>query len=533
MKKSGGIQPVPVHNVGAFGINLDIPAHLLPPEAWSAGNNMRFRDNKVVKSKGELQLFGDLSIAPCFLLNVPSASQSYWIYTSKTKAYVYEGGVHTNITRQTASVDVNYTAAEERDWNGGILGGIPILNNGADVPQYWSAISPGTKLSALPNWPSTLRAKVVRPFGKFLVALNVTDNGTSKPHMFWWSHSASPGAVPSSWDYTDPSKDAGRKELTDSEGGAIRDALMLQDNLVIYKETSTHIARFIGGNEIIGNNLLLSTSGILAARCVTAFDNGTKHFVATENDFITHAGQAGSVESVFDKRVRQSIIAEIDQANYANAFVFENPLVDEVWFCYPTDGNIRPNKAVIWNYTYNTIQYRDFAGMFAAKGPVQEVSTETWSGAVGSWESDTEPWGRESRSKVLIANPVVSKIFQLDTGELFGTTEFNAYVERTGLAIVGRDRQGNWKEDFGSMKLITRVWPKISGTAVVTVSLGKQDSRDDVVEWVASGDFDPATDTYIDLVSSGRLTAIRFEAEGSEPWQLEGYDLRMTVLGEF
>lgn len=522
---------IEVYNTGVVGVIKDKPAHYLPPEVWTDGNNFRFQDGVASKFKGHASVFGTPTVTPGFLLPIPTFDSIFWIYTSLTKAYVYESGTHTNITRQTAMVDVDYDAQAYRDWNGGILGGIPILNNFEDVPQYWGTLNTSAKLADLSNWPSTLRAKILRPFGPFLVALNITDNGDRFPHMFWWSHPADPGSLPVTWDYTDDEFDAGRKELTDVEGGEIIDALMLKNLLIIYKETSTHYMRYVGGQEVMANDLLWAGSGILAARCRAVIKSGSHHFVATADDVIAHNGQ--TLESVIDKNNRKYLQRDIDSNNYINSFCVDNPAQREAWFCYPAAGAEYPNKALVWNYNENTIQFRDFVGNYAISGSADLASGAAWSTLSNTWEEATSPWSAEGRRQVLVSDPNETLIYMLDSGESFNGEAITCFLERKSLAFVGKDRQGQPKADFQSMKLCTRLWPKIVGLATVTVRLGVQDNYNAEVSWSAPQEFNPVIDTFLDFTVTGRLYAIRFEATTDLPLQIDGYTLEVELISEF
>lgn len=521
---------IEVFNCGQYGVVKDIPPHYLPPEAWTDANNMRFQDRNAAKIKGHSRIFDPPSVAPSFLLPVPSATTTYWIYTSLTKAYVYESSVHTNITRQTASVDVDYTAVNHRDWNGGILGGVPILNNGADVPQYWPSINVATKLTALTNWPSTLRAKIVRPYGPFLVALNINDNSNLYPHMFWWSHPADPGTIPASWDYSNPIYDAGRKELTDAEGGPIVDALMLKNLLIIYKESSIHYMRYIGGQEIMANDLLFPGTGIIAPRCVCLINRGKEHFVVTSNDVLVHDSQ--KIESILDSRARKYLQTDIDPTNFRNSFAMHNPAQREAWFCYPSTGATLPDKALIWNYQESTLQFRDFVGIFGTPGNVDETDAVAWSAASQTWALNESQWSEEGRKQLVIADTTNTRLYKADDSYLFDTTAINSYLERTGLAVMSKDRAGAPKADYTSRKLAKRIWPKITGTAPVTVRVGAQEDFDDTVVWSDAQVFTPGTDKYLDITANGRLIAVRFESNTEAAWQLEGYDIDVEILGE-
>src|SRR5690606_422831 len=164
------------------------------------------------------------------------------------------------------------------------------LNNGAIAPQMWPSLNPSTALADLTNWPSNVLAKKVKAFGQFLVALNISDDSELYPHMVWWSSPAEVGDVPTSWDYTDPATQSGRRELTDVDAGVLVEGMMLRDALILYKDYSTHIMRFVGGVNVMKTDLLFASSGILAAKCVVPFNKGEKHLVATQDDIIIHNG---------------------------------------------------------------------------------------------------------------------------------------------------------------------------------------------------------------------------------------------------
>ena len=262
-----------------------------------------------------------------------------------TKAAVYDGVSHTDITRTSGG---DYGAANTRDWNGLVFAGTPILNDGVDVPQYWFTLNPSTtKLAALPAWPTTTRAKVLRSLGPFLIAFNITKSTTNYPHMVKWSHPADPGTVPISWDETDPTLDAGENDLPDVSAGIIQDALPLRGQMFIYKANSVWRMAFVGGQFIFNFDTLLESAGLMAPRCVTLTSDGQKHVFASQDDILIHNGTAA--ESVLNTRFRQTLINTIDPVNFVNSFMFTNPFRDECYFCYPERGVINPNRAIVFN----------------------------------------------------------------------------------------------------------------------------------------------------------------------------------------
>lgn len=528
---------VNVHNVGSIGVIADRPAHTLPPEAWTSTLNMRFIRKQAYRMKGHSVVLGTPSVAPGFIFNVPGAGGvSFWIYGDTAQVYVNEDGVHTNITRSAGAVP--YTASNLWDWNTCLIGGVPILNNGSDVPQYWPSLNSAVDLANLTNWTTypiaNFRARVVRGFGRFLIALNITDNDGNHPHRVVWSSQADPGSVPASWDVSDPTVDAGQVDLTDVITGGILDGLMLGNQFYIYKEGATHVMRFIGGDDIMGFDFLLN-SGILATRCVCLVDKGRRHFVVTEDDIIFHRGTKDSYESVVEEKDREAIFTEINQEARETSFVFDNFQTNEAFFCYPTSGASHPNKAFVWNYKYNTVYFRSWNGLDVGYGAVTDTAVTTWATVTGTWGTITGSWNVEGGKANVIADPNVPAFYQLELGDTYGANIVTSYLERTGLAIVGKDRGGEPKVDYNSIKQVTRVWPKIrgAGAANVQVQLGSQDELDGSVTWTLPKNFDPVV-KYLDFDEeagvAGRLNAIRMQSSTDKHWQCEGYDLEVNVV---
>lgn len=522
---------IEINDVGSIGLIRDTEGYMLPPEAWTFAENVRVKDGGIERHGGHSQLFGTPGVAPHFALPImSSAHQTFWLYVSLTKAYVYDGSTHTNITRQSAGVDVNYTANDTREWNGTLLGGIPILNNGIDVPQFWSSLSTATKLANLTNWDSNHRAKVIRAFQNHLVAFNVTKSGTAYPHLVMWSHPADPGSVPSSWDVTDATKDAGQTDLADLQAGLIRDALGLRGHMYVYKDGSTWRMSYIGGSFVFDFDTFLETSGILAPRCVILTPDGTRHAVATQDDIIVHNGN--QAESILQKRFRRQLFNQIDTSNYQNSFMWVNPTYNEIGFAYPEQGQTNPSRAVVWNYkegqlgalTERAVNFRN-----VTVGEIESASDETWAGGSGSWDDDTTPWSENQRRRTVALHTDDTKFGLMDDGSTILGTGYTATIRRENLGLVGRKRNGEWIVDFTTRKVIRRVWLKMDGAAV-SVRIGFQTYPNGAVTWRPSVTFNPATQRYIDVIGSG--VALAIEISGTSFWRLNGYSIEGELSGQ-
>lgn len=523
-----------VNDVASIGAVRDTPAYMLPPEAWNLAVNMRVIDGGLEALLGWEQVFGTPGVAPHFHMPVVTQSNVFWVYASLTKIYGYDGTTHTDITR---TVGGNYTASATQDWNGTLLASVPILNNGTDKPQFWSAISLATAMADLTNWPNLLRAKVIRAFGPFLVAFNLTDNSVSLPHTIQWSHPADPGSIPSSWDYTDATKDAGRRDFPDVNAGVLVDALPLGSVMFVYKESSVWKMRFIGGRFIFdfGESAWLTTTGLLAPRCVCNTGDGRRQVWASQDDIMWHDGN--SFDSILSKTQRRRLQNEIDTTNYKTSFIFDNPFYREIWFCYPSSGMSQPNVALVLNYSdprkwvvteANGITFRN-----AVVGPIQSASDEQWNTGSDLWEDNTGNWQDIQRRRVVLAGTDATKFYNMDKTTTRDGTAIATTLQRLGLSVIGKKRGGEPIVDFRVWKMLQRIWPKITG-GPVSIRLASQEYVDGPALWSSAVSFDPTLHAGHSVPGpvSGRAVGLEFST-ASGAWRLDGYKADIDAGGQF
>ena len=371
-----------VPNCGQYGVNNDLSQHELPINVWTDAQNIRFLDGYVNQVLGYGEVYGTPSITPHHVLPVIIAGARYWIYASLAKIYCTTitagAAVHTNLTRQTAGNDVDYTATAN-SWTSAVLGGVPILNpgNATDVPQFWD-LNTANNFAALTNWPASTYCKSMRAYKNSLVALNITKSSTNYPYMIKWSHPAVPGAVPSSWDETDPALDAGEFDLAEGYDHII-DGLTLGDSLIVYKEASVWRIDYTGGQSIYSTRKVLGTSGAMNRNCIVEIDGF--HVVLTNNDIVIHDGT--QAVSVLDKTTRRWLFQNIDVDEFSRCFVFKNPFFNEVSICYPSIGADYCDSAIVYNYVDKTISKRAMPNVHHANyGQVENSLVGTWAVAV-------------------------------------------------------------------------------------------------------------------------------------------------------
>lgn len=412
------------NNLSSIGLIKDVNPKSLPANdkdgfAWTNVQGMRFKDGVITKLPGyELLIDTTSTIIPYFETRITNGSNSFYVYAGYNKIYCYFTGTHYNITRQSGGTDVNYAATANFPWNVALLNGFPIFNNGVDIPQAWTTVNQSTKLSNLAAWPTSNTAAVIRAYKAYLIALDVTDAIPKRySNKVKWSGSALPGALPTTWDYTDPTNDAGEIELNDSEGYLV-DCLPLNDYNILYKNTSTYIMAFVGGNQIFAFRKLFPSVGMLAKNCAVAFEN--KHFVVTNDDVIVHDGN--SFQSVIDTRNRKYLFSNMVPGNVSRTFCVPNYDQSEIWICYCSASTTYPDSALIYNYRSNTWTRRNLPETpWISEGFIDISQSTTWA-SMGTSGSQT-------------VNVGGNKTGATATGLLNDATVYTASIAVDGTAI--------------------------------------------------------------------------------------------------
>lgn len=505
---------------GQFGVNRDLSTHELPVNAWTDSVNIRFIDGMASQVLGYKDLYPSPAIVPYHVLPVSVAGVRAWIYAGAGKIYtVSNGAVHTNITRQTVGVDVDYSAVRN-SWTSCVLGGIPMLNSSADAPQQWLSTGRATDLV---NWPANTKCYSFRAYKNSLIALNVTKAGTEYPYMVKWSHPAEAGTVPVTWDIADPTKDAGEFDL--SEGfDTIVDGLSLRDSFIIYKQSSIWRMDYTGGIFVYRFQKIINDQGVLARNCVAEIKG--QHFVFSNSDCIVHDGQVAT--SVLDKQTRRDLFLQINPDRTDQCFVFVNRAYNEVFACFPTLTSEVCNRALVWNYVDRTVGFRDLPNVnFAESGPVDDSSASTWDIDGETWDSDNTPWDSASASLNRSLSVMASdnqKLYLLDTTNLNDGVMIDSFMERRGLSFGEPE----------SKKLIRGVRPRIYGdNGYVNVQVGWGTTPYSEPVYSEAVPFYVNSTVPIDLMTEGRYMAIKFSSGTATSWRLDSFDVDVQKAGSW
>lgn len=500
------------------GLNADLVDLQLPDGVFTDSRNFRYRNAAVEKCKGQTAVFGSLSVTPMWAASIGDGITSYWAYGNEHVLYATDGTTHANISSSlsfNAGPDIGYTGAQ--------FHGYQLISDGQQAPCSWQA-GLSNVLTPLTNWPVGVTCKVIRAFKDQIIALRMTESGVYNPRVLRWSDIAGVGALPASWDYTDPTNFAGRTELGETQDYLI-DSLALRNVNIIYKQFSTYLMQPVESNDSFAFQLLFAQSGLLAENCAAAF--GGNHFVVTTDDIIVHDGS--NVQSVADKRTKKYFFSALNASRYQRTFVIPDVINHTMWVCFCESGNDFPNLALCWDWQNNAWFIREL-GVNIAHGAFGIVigSELTFDGQVGSFDSLTTTFDESTftpfSNRLVLFNGAAPAAYQAESGETFNGTTMNCYATRTNIGLT---------RDMNSFKRIQRVMPKVIGTAgdTLQVYVGSKTTPDGTTTFSGPFNFTIGTDYKIDCRVSGRWITLKFAYAGTNSVRVAGFDVEFLQDG--
>ena len=528
---------IPIDQVGQIGIVKDINAWQLPNNVWTDGNNIRAEHGAIQKTPGYKEVMASCPVAPYYITNLVAGSTSYWIVGGLAAIHVHNGSTWTDITRSSGA----YSATARAGWVSTVLGGVLIMTNGVDDPQFWALSSGvpavGTRMADLSNWPASNECKSMKAFRSFLISLNITKSGTKYSNLVKWSHEAATQALPSSWDETSATLDAGEYELADSKG-AILDGLPLTDKFMIYKEDSVYQMSYVGTPFIFAFRQLSPTIGALSTNCVAEF--GDRHFIFGNGDIYINDGM--KIESILPHKMRDYLFGNMNGDEHEKSFVVADYGNTEMWACYVSSGNltnVQCDKALVWNWANQTFTERDLpeTSMIGYGIEGDPLSSASWSADTSTWANNSLNWNTAGASafsntagkSLVMASATDTKMYRHETGNTKDGTNMTSYIERTGITV---DESG--QPNPSTVKSVTAVWPKMTLSTAgtdVNVYVGAQMSTESAISWEGPYTFNPDDQSKVPVRVTGKYIGVKFESTGDQTWRLDGYSLDVKNAG--
>lgn len=85
---------IPFYMAGEIGIVKDVEAHELPPQAWTDGAYIKFRDGKALRRLGSQRRFPGNLGRPYWVMFAYTPVVAFWMYADLTKMYATDGAAH-------------------------------------------------------------------------------------------------------------------------------------------------------------------------------------------------------------------------------------------------------------------------------------------------------------------------------------------------------------------------------------------------------------------------------------------------------
>lgn len=501
-----GIITIPIGG----GIVADEVEHELSDPICTDGNNVRFRDGYVRKTEGYEAVFTAPSAAAQHIATLQAPGNQYWVHATTSGLFADNGSTRTTITGSalTGSAADKFTSC--------VLGGVLVINNGADVPQYWGGSGTAAALTA---WDSSWRCKALRSFKNYLIALNVTKSGVNYGSMVKWSHAAEPGTLPDSWDETDPTRDAGENDVAETDDDIV-DGLPIGNTFVVYKERSAYGMQFVPSNEIFRFFRLPGNPGALAANCVA--DTPVGHVVLTNGpDVVRH--YANEPQSIVTGKWKTWLRDNIDTDNYRKSFVVANTQKSEVWICIPTTGNSYCNKALVWNWEQDTFGLVSLPNVtHAAVGRLQSSSAFIDSVSTNIDSVSTLVDTFDASERMLMSGS--TKLYVMDEGDDADGVALTSTFSRVGLSFGDAD----------AVKLLRGVVPRVDAPAgtVLSIEGAYSDDIEGPYSYTSPVTYIVGTSRRADFRCRGRFVGVRFTSADAGPWRIKSIGYDVVGMGE-
>ena len=399
------------------------------------------------------------------------------------------------------------------------------------------------------GWDSNWKARVLRSYKDFLIALNMTEDDERYPNRVRWSSAASANEPPTTWDETDVTTAAGFNDFVEMTTPIIC-GLGLGANFVIYTSDQIWQMEFVGGTFVFNFRKLFENRGTIHQDC--AIEVNGRHYVFDREDIYVHDGV--TEQSICDGRVRSTIFSNIDLSKTDKFFVEHVVENSEIYFCYHTG---RPsakfletqccNEAAVYNYESNTWSFVDLPNALKAGranlGTIttyDQATVEQYDTIGASYESldskyteysillsesDTSDQALDKSRLLAFDSPDQSLLFMPLAVGLNG----DAYIERQGI-----DLDQETSLPLSTYKVIRRVIPILETNAndkTFDFAFGSAVNLVQLPSYDATQTFDLSSDFKIDTRIGGRFLSYKMNASGIKPFRFSGMDLDVVATG--
>ena len=534
---------IPVTGVGTVGVVTDIRPASLPVAAYTRAKNVRFDQGAVSRGPVFRTIQASLGFTPRFTYGIPTpAGGGFANVVMVSPTYQINSYNNGSVTSKQGSIST--TSVTSARFSGASLADITYLNRNDKIPVYMP--SGGSAFADLTHWDSNWRAESLRSYGDFLIALNMTEGGTTYNSRVRWSDLALANSIPGTWDASDTTKSAGFNDLVEMKTPVV-DGLSLGTNFIIYSKDQVWLMEYTGGSFIFNFRKLFSDVGIMNQNCVCEVDG--KHFVFGGNDLYMH--DTHTKQSIADEKVKQYVFSGLNTAKSDRCFVQHNPDLEEIYFCYASQddmaeylGGDRCNRAAVFNYKNSTWSFMDLPNVSATTQATVD-STETYATVVSSYaQMGGTYFSQESGydTHVLFvgdadtADGITSdKLYGLDKSDTNTTLSFPLDLEATKAPFL--ERVGIDLDELSTVtgyKVVTAIYPQIttdSADKKFNFTVGAADLQGSPPVYSTATVFDGSTDHKIDSRAAGRYLSYKVTVDDTKDFAFIGFDASVQTTG--
>jgi hypothetical protein len=535
-----------LRNLAKYGVLTDPDPYDLPPEAFSAGVNVRFRNGRVTGGPVFRRALTFNVIADpryVFSARPPSGLDMLFVGYRDGHITLVSGASETIISPPSVAPN-----AVEATWSHATLASVVYSNRSDRTPWYYRPSDTVFQTLSTAGWDASWRCQLLRTCAGALVALNVTKGATASPTMVKTSSIPLAGTVPTSWDISQPNTLATENILAEMQG-AIVDACSLGNQLCIYGTKESWMMQADGSQQVYSYRKLPFQKGSLNANC--SFELDGKNYVFGPDDIWVHDGT--SEKSICDQQTRDFIYNSLNLSQASRCFVSHNPQLKELSFAYVSGDRLVAflnspdgcNRQAVFNYSTNVWTFDDLPMVFGATNANLATSL-TYAAAAATYETaggsylDQEDGFKRTPVYIGANNPSYGLVQGLYAFDLYGagsTSSFPVdtaatrprYLERTGIDLdeIATELRG--------YKMIRSIFPQArlgQGAAPLMIDAGAADYFGAEPAYIGYQPYDGQSAYKCDFNAAGRWLTIRMKHNDYKELSISGFDLDVASLGK-
>jgi hypothetical protein len=563
---------LPLRKLGGVGVITDASPYDLPPNAFSAANNVIFSEGRVQRAPVFIVLFnpirsalsydaaagtydanpnvydsaeGGSSNAARFVGSYtdPSAGETVFVADNDGTIRAYPGNV---MSFQTPT---SGTVTNDNPWSHAQVAGLSFLARTGMRPYARNIKHDSTYSLMGGDWVATDTASIVRGFKGYCICLGMNKNGVDYPTMVKWSNPIQYSTAVSGlqWDPANTNYVAGENVIGDMKN-PIRDGLALGEAFLIYSQNQIWLMEYSGDLNVFNFRRLPFEGGVLNTNCVVEVES--KHYVFGDNDIYVTDGL--SRQSIAEGRVRRRIYNTLDRNKQGFCFVAHDSVSKLLHFCYATlqdeasfAGTTFCNQAATYNYKDDTWSFMDLPNIVGGAEANASLVKDLFGDATNSYSLYNTSYtsfsgGGTPKLSIMLGVYDQSKglsdtaVYAIDLPTVGMVnlpanpeTLKPAYVERVGVSM---DTQGL---PLRSYKTVQSAVPEAyfdDATGTFTFEFGSSDLPEQTPNYRSKSPFNPSSDYKIDMMVSGRYLAYKIGTSSISNFQISGMDCEIKSM---